>query len=301
MKDEVSGAGSRIGVMVDHSPLAGYLNSIAETYRSGFLDSDPIGIVHGLRDGDDVEAGAFLASALALGRVATIREKTADLFLRFENRPAGFLRRSSRGTIEKSLRGFRHRFFGEDEFLDLVLHMKRILLKKGSLEAVWPGQVGFDEALDRFATEFSSPARPGRVSTIPLVSSPAAGSTCKRLLMFLRWMVRTGDGVDFGLWKTLSPSELVIPMDTHIFRISRLLGLTTRKTPNWKAAVEVTARLKEIDPDDPVRFDFALARIGIVQGCRAKYVARICGSCPLLPVCDAARHHKPQDAGSPLV
>lgn len=269
--------------------LAAYLDAVTEKYRHGYLDSDPIGIVHALADPRDVEVGAFLASTLALGRVATIRDKTSDLFARLAHRPAAFLAESPPRRIERVLRGYRHRFFGEEDVFALACAVRRALRSQGSLEACWPCGLPFEEALDGFARRFASAPRAGRRATIPLVAAPSSGSTCKRLVMFLRWMVRGPDGVDFGLWRAPTPAELVIPLDTHLFRLARLLGLTARKTPNWKAAVEVTERLRAIDPDDPVRFDFALARIGIVHGCRARYVASICGACPLLPVCAAAR------------
>jgi len=121
---------------------------------------------------------------------------------------------------------------------------------------------------------------------------PSSGSACKRWNMFLRWMVRAEDGIDLGVW-SLPASSLVLPLDTHTHRISQYVGLTTRKQANWRTAVEITTRLRQLDADDPVRFDFALAHLGISGGCRRRYRAEICSTCALLPVCRFAQLRTP--------
>ena len=119
-----------------------------------------------------------------------------------------------------------------------------------------------------------------------LLSSPEAGSACKRMLLYLRWMIRPADGLDTGLWADGIPaSKLLIPLDTHTFRISRYLGLTARRAGDWKAAVEVTEALKRFDPADPVRYDFALCRLGILDLCPARRDERKCRPCDLYDVC----------------
>ena len=117
---------------------------------------------------------------------------------------------------------------------------------------------------------------------------PSSGSACKRWNMFLRWMVRADDGIDLGVW-SLSSSSLVLPLDTHTHRISQYVGLTTRKQANWRTAVEITESLRLLDPRDPVKYDFALAHLGISGGCRRRYRAEICSTCALLPVCRFAQ------------
>ena len=122
-----------------------------------------------------------------------------------------------------------------------------------------------------------------------LLPSPADGSACKRWNMMLRWLVRPDDGVDLGLWKHIPTHRLVVPLDTHVGRIARVVGLTTRTDGSWRTAREVTDGLAMLNAKDPVRYDFALAHLGISGKCRGKYVASICGGCPLFAVCVAAR------------
>jgi uncharacterized protein (TIGR02757 family) len=123
-----------------------------------------------------------------------------------------------------------------------------------------------------------------------LLPLPSRGSACKRLNLFLRWMVRPADGVDFGLWRGVRPAQLLMPLDTHVWRIARALGLTARRTADWRAAVEITDALRRIDPQDPVRFDFAIARLGIVGRCRrATADPAGCRSCVLAGACRDAK------------
>ncbi len=119
-----------------------------------------------------------------------------------------------------------------------------------------------------------------------LLPSPTDGSACKRWNMFLRWMVRADDGVDLGLWQTLSPARLIIPLDVHVGRIARFVGLTRRTDASWRTAEEVTNGLRAVDAQDPVRFDFALAHLGISQGCTGRFQAATCPTCPLFSVCE---------------
>jgi uncharacterized protein (TIGR02757 family) len=117
-----------------------------------------------------------------------------------------------------------------------------------------------------------------------LFPSPAGGSACKRLCMLLRWLCRPDDGIDLGLWRGVSPARLVLPLDTHTARIARLLGLSARRSPDWKMALEVTTSLRRLDPGDPVRFDFALAHLGISEGCSGKK-GEVCIPCPVAGMC----------------
>jgi uncharacterized protein (TIGR02757 family) len=272
------------------SELAPRLDSLAHRYREGYLDSDPVGIVRTLAAPSEIEMCGLFAAALSLGRVATIRAKVHETLDRFDGEPARIIVSASPDEIKRRWRGFRHRFYTDRDLVVLSINAARLVRDHGSLGASWRAEAPFAEALDAFATDLSRPVPGIRApASIPLVISPVLGSTCKRTLMYLRWMVRADDGIDFGLWRNISPSDLVIPMDVHVFRISRLLGLTRRKTASWRSAVEVTEALRAIDPADPVRFDFALSRIGIVEGCRARYVPDICGHCHLRTVCSAAR------------
>jgi uncharacterized protein (TIGR02757 family) len=279
-----------LGVPRVSSELAARLDGLARRYREGYLDSDPIGIVRTLSVPAEIEMGGLFAAALALGRVATIRAKVKDVLERFDGEPGRIIVSASLDALKRRWSGFRHRFYTERDLIALSWNAARLVRDHGSLGAAWKTDRPFYDALDNFAEELSRPVPGVRGSaSIPLVISPRPGSTCKRTLMYLRWMVRADDGIDFGLWRHVSPADLIIPMDVHVFRISRLLGLARRKTASWKSAVEVTEALRTIDASDPVRFDFALSRIGIVEGCRARYVPEICGRCPLRTVCNAAK------------
>lgn len=261
--------------------LRDHLEILAAQYRTGYLDSDPVGLVHALSGSQNREIGGLFASTLALGRVASIRAKTIELFDRMDGEPWRFV--TSNRSPERRLKGFRHRFFGAEDFTALTKKIRTLLARHDSLGDAWDSDLPFFDALCAFARKLQ-PATSG----IPLVASPAKGSTAKRLLMYLRWMVRNADTVDFGLWNKITPDQLVIPMDTHVFKVSRLLGLSEARTPSWKAASALTEKLRAFDPDDPVKYDFALSRIGIVHGCRARFVASVCGKCPVLPICAAA-------------
>jgi uncharacterized protein (TIGR02757 family) len=131
------------------------------------------------------------------------------------------------------------------------------------------------------------------------LSDPASGSACKRLNLFLRWMVRPDDGLDLGLWAPVRPDQLVIPLDTHEARISRYLGLSDRRTVDWKMAVEVTEGLRRLDPSDPVRYDFALSRLGILDECPRRRDPVKCRRCPLVPVCTLGREGSSPTPGGP--
>ena len=118
-----------------------------------------------------------------------------------------------------------------------------------------------------------------------LLPSPEEGSGCKRLNLYLRWMVRRGDGLDLGLWTSVHPRQLLMPVDTHVARIAAYIGLTRRMSPGWRMTEEITASLRRLDPGDPVRYDFALCRLGILDACPRRRNPVICADCPLEPVC----------------
>ncbi|GAC1603956.1 MAG: hypothetical protein NVS4B10_16730 [Myxococcales bacterium] len=147
------------------------------------------------------------------------------------------------------------------------------------------------EALGAFVDDLLAPDfRPFTGARAPtrrlkhLLPHPARGSACKRLNLFLRWMIRPADGVDFGLWE-VPAAALVIPLDTHVHRIGRFIGLTRRADLSWRTAEEITARLRTLDADDPVRYDFALSHLGISGSCPSRRDARKCEGCPLQPIC----------------
>lgn len=271
--------------------LRALLDPLVHECRTGWLRTDPVGVVHEARTRSDQEVLGLIAASLSLGRVASIRARLRDLVERLDGAPADCCASEGPDRLARRLRGFHHRFYAPSDLVILCTNAGRVLARHGDLQSAWPTGVPFEVAADAFAVVMSSPVAGHRpVSRLPLVVSPRGGSPCKRLAMYLRWMVRPADGVDLGLWTRVTPSELVVPLDVHLFRIARLLGLTRRRTANWSAAREVTASLARLDPKDPVKYDFAISRLGIVHGCRGRWHAAVCPECPVACACRAARH-----------
>jgi uncharacterized protein (TIGR02757 family) len=260
-------------------PVKEVLEDLRGHYDARFLDSDPVGIVRQFARPEDREIAGLIAAGLAYGRVASIRASLSDVLARIGPSPSRFVAKFDPARDASRFDGFVHRFTrGRD--VALLLHLVRQARERaGSLEAFF---IEGDEdaraqtlgsALDAFGARlFALDAGPFTADgTIPrgdgarwLLPVPSGGSACKRSCLFLRWMVRPDDGVDCGVWTRVSPSRLVLPLDTHLVRVVRALSFTKRKSVGWKMAEEVTARLRRLDPDDPTRFDFALCRLGIL-------------------------------------
>ena len=251
--------------------LGARLRELAERPQAGRLASDPLGLVRSARDR---EGAALVAASLAFGNVRTIRRSVATALRALEG-------------DDEALAGFRHRWIDGDDVAALLSRIRETRKSFGGLEELFlagdRGDLG--GALDAFLGALRGPA-PGKGLRY-LLPLPRDGSACKRPLLFLRWVVRPADGVDLGLWKRVDPGRLVVPLDTHLHRISYWLGLTDRRTPSWRTAVDVTESLRRFDPDDPVRYDFALAHLGIARDCPRKPVAVTCDRCPLKPYCRA--------------
>lgn len=263
----------------NHAALKDALEDLRRRYDRSFLDSDPVGIVRRFDDPEDREIVGLIAAGIAYGRVASIRSSLLGLLTRIGPRPARFVASFDPVRDAGRFDGFVHRFTrGRD--VALLLHLVRQVKERaGSLESFFvegdaePGTPTLGPALDAFgarmfaldARPFTSdgavPQRDGARWLLPL---PAGGSACKRSCLFLRWMVRPDDGVDCGIWSRVSASRLVLPLDTHLLRVVRALGWTRRKSAGWPMALEATARLRGLDPADPIRFDFALSRLGIL-------------------------------------
>jgi uncharacterized protein (TIGR02757 family) len=274
--------------------LRARLETLVRTYDLRFLASDPLGRVLGFPDPDDREIGGFLAAALAYGNVKQILANLDDLFARMEGRPAAFIRGFTPARDAPALAGFRHRWTSGEDLAALCALLSPALAEHGSLGSLFgrcrrSGEPTVREPLGRFVEALLAyaPALPRVARVRTLLPSPASGSACKRMNLFLRWMVRNGDGIDCGLWRGVPPSALVIPLDTHVARISGFLGLTQRKTPDWRMAEEITGSLRRLDPADPVKYDFALSRLGILDHCPTRRHLRKCASCPLLESCTA--------------
>ena len=256
-------------------PGAGIGEALEALYRRHnvrpAIASDPVRFVHGL-DLPDREIAALVASSLAYGRVEGILRSVARA-LELIPSPAAFMRQSSRASIRRALRGFRHRFTGAHDLAAMLCGAKAAVLRHGSLERCFaarlkPGDETVVSALGAFVEEIAPRKRSGGFSLLP---PPARGSACKRLNLFLRWMVRR-DEVDPGGWILVPASKLVVPLDTHLHRICRALGFTGRRGADLRAALEATAAFRRLVPDDPVRYDFTLAHLGM-RGDAARVVA----------------------------
>jgi uncharacterized protein (TIGR02757 family) len=266
--------------------------------RPDFIENDPICIPHQYSKKQDIEIAAFFAAILAWGQRKTIINKCNDLFNRMDNAPYDFMLHHGDQDLKRLL-GFKHRTFNDTDLLYFVSFFHQHYQQSDSLETAFlspadhfrteyltaasaPGSrqnssptcllpeievtiPRIERALNYFRSYFFSlPDFPGR--TIKHVSSPMQKSTCKRLNMFLRWMVRKDNmGVDFGVWNNLKPADLICPCDVHVDRVARRLGLIERKQTDWRTAVELTNELLKFDPSDPVKYDFALFGLGVEE------------------------------------
>lgn len=273
--------------------LKAHLDLLYSRYGATFLESDPICFPRRYAAKDDREIVGFVATAMAYGRVAQIKATLERLAAIMGDSPARFVRGFDPADGRRLLRGFVHRFNDAKDTGLLLHYMRQMLERSGSIEGFFmegysPGHDDIGPALSSFvqrALDLDS-APYYRADRLPVsagvrffLPSPRAGSTCKRLNLFLRWMVRRDDGVDFGIWSAVSPAKLVIPLDTHVSRIASWLGLTRRRTVDWAMAIEVTRRLRRLEPEDPVKYDFALSRLGIVEGCPNHRGAAGCDLC----------------------
>lgn len=235
----------------------------AKYNRAEFVHPDPLEFLRGYEDVHDREIVALVASSLAYGRVAQILRSVSRALRRMES-PAKYVRESTERSLRRDFRGFKHRFTTGDEVALMLLGAKRMSERYGSLQkAFLSGMKECDgtvlAALCSFTSQMNSSVGIKRSSLMPAGSS---GSACKRLNLFLRWMVRK-DNVDPGGWNGVPASKLIVPLDVHMHRLSLALGLTRRRQANMPAALDATAAFRAIMPDDPVRYDFSLTRLGI--------------------------------------
>ena len=229
--------------------------------RAEFISPDPLELVIPFKQIDDREIAGMIASSLAYGRVAQILKSVKYILGEMKPSPAEFVSRISEKELRKLFANFKHRFNDGNDITDLILGIKKNREKYGSLEncfsaAMKPDDENILPALTKFVDEINF----GKSAY--LLPSPQKNSACKRLNLFLRWMVRK-DNVDPGGWNKVPVSKLIIPLDTHMYKIGTLLGFTNRKQANLKTAMEITAGFAKLVPEDPTRYDFALTRFGI--------------------------------------
>lgn len=248
--------------------LRDFLDAKVEKYnKADFVAADPIVIPHQFTLQQDREIMGFWAAVLAWGRRTTIIGKSQELIDRMDGAPYDFVMNHQEEDLKRLL-GFKHRTFNDTDALYFIAFFKWHYQQSNTLEtAFFPDQLGQDVDIERALNHFrqyffSLTDFPRR--TIKHVSSPLQKSTCKRLNMFLRWMVRSDSkGVDFGIWKRISPAALICPCDVHVDRVARQLGLVSRKQTDWPTAVELTENLRQLDAGDPVKYDFALFGLGV--------------------------------------
>ncbi|HFA47786.1 MAG TPA: TIGR02757 family protein [Bacteroidetes bacterium] len=252
------------------SNLKELLDGCAEKYnRPSFIENDPISIPRRFSKKEDIEITAFWTAMLAWGQRKTIINKANELFALMDGAPYDFIVNHLEKDRERFL-AFKHRTFQPTDTLYFLQFLQWFYKKHGSLEEAFlsgldkkDGHTG--NALRGFhELFFSLPEAPKR--TRKHVATPATKSACKRLNMFLRWMVRKDkNGVDFGIWKKIKPAQLLIPLDVHVDRVARKFGLLERKQRDWLAVLELTGKLRELDADDPVKYDFALFGLGVLE------------------------------------
>ena len=263
------------------------------------VNRDPVQFPRRYESPADREVVAFIASALAYGKVDLFMPVIERILDAAGKQPVEFLKSFDPARDRRRFDGIYYRLSTRDDIVCLLYLLAEILRTHGSLKQLFLGGLRIEDetvgpAIARFvATALSIDTTPvyGRNlrprGLTHLFPSPAQGSPCKRLCMFLRWMARPDDGVDLGLWPEIPASKLVIPLDTHIARISRMIGLTRFKNPSWRMAVDITNQLRRFDPADPVRYDFALAHLGISGDCPTVRDAVKCAPCSLEPYCTA--------------
>lgn len=248
--------------MNSQSELKRFLDSHVSLFnKESFIADDPICIPKRFSDAQDIEITAFWTSMLAWGQRKTIINKATELFDLMDNMPYEFIV-NHKESDRKRFANFKHRTFQYTDTLYFLDCLQRIYNQHASLEELFLHQ-NIEKALIAFhEIFFDHPHAPKR--TRKHIATPSRNSSCKRLNMFLRWMVRKDkSGVDFGIWKNIDPSVLMMPLDVHVQRVALQLGVLTRTQSDWKAVIELTDNMKQLDPADPVKYDYALFGLGV--------------------------------------
>jgi len=254
----------------DQKELKEFLDFKVNQYnRPNFIEHDPVSIPHQYTLKQDIEITGLWASVLAWGQRVTIINKCNELFGLMDNAPYDFIINHKESDL-KAFEGFKHRTFNSTDTLYFITYLQWYYTSHESLEDAFSiGLEADDETIEKglinFHNQFFSlPDYPPR--TRKHIATPARSSACKRLNMFLRWMVRKDEcGVDFGIWNKIKPSQLVCPCDLHVDRVARKLKLISRKQTDWTTALELTENLRTLDPKDPIKYDFALFGLGIEE------------------------------------
>jgi len=250
--------------------LKKFLDTKVDEYNQpSFIKDDPVSIPHLFTKKQDIEIAGFFAAIFAWGNRATIIQKSIQLMQLMQMKPYEFCLYHNATDLKKLIE-FKHRTFNATDLLYFIEFLKFHYSKNNSLEPAFTNKMNkkdltVENGLSGFYQYFFSlPDVPLR--TKKHIAAPKRNSTCKRLNMFLRWMVRKDDkGVDFGIWKNISPLQLICPIDVHVARVARHFNLLKRKQTDWQAALELTGNLRELDRNDPVKYDFALFGLGVME------------------------------------
>lgn len=239
---------------------------VAEYNNLSFIPLDPVSVPHLFAKKQDIEIAGFFAATFAWGNRTTVINKCRELMQLMDSSPHDFIVHHKEKDRKRFL-GFCHRTFNDTDLLYFLSFLQHHYKRHGSLEeAFFPSGIkSVEDGLNHFYSYFFSledvPAR-----TKKHVASPMKNSGCKRLNMYLRWMVRDDrKGVDFGLWKSIGPSQLIVPLDLHVARVAKRFKLLSRPNSDWQSAIELTGNLREFDPKDPVKYDFALFALGVIE------------------------------------
>lgn len=284
--------------------LRGPLEGLYRTFDHVTSASDPVHIVRRYTAVEDREIVGFCAAGLAFGRVASVLNSIEALLEVMGPRPARFVRDFDPARHRLELEPLVHRWIRGSDLIALLMVLHRMLNESGSIERFF--MAGDDRsspdigvALDAFSRRAletdlreAYPRMPKRPGVCYFFPRPSAGSACKRLNLFLRWMVRR-DEIDLGVWTSVSPSRLIVPLDTHVIRLGRCLRLTRYVSPGWKMAAEITASLRALDPTDPARYDFSLCHVGMMNACGFNR-AQGDRHCPLKGWCRPAVRTRPR-------
>ncbi|MBN1825243.1 MAG: TIGR02757 family protein [Candidatus Eisenbacteria bacterium] len=274
-----------------------FLEAVYRKYaRPEFLHTDPLTVVRRYEDPADRETVAFFVALIAYGRVRSIREHAEDLLRLFGDEPARYVRDFDPERELPRLHPLRYRFHTGRDLAAVAAALRLAIDRHGSLERFFldgGGDVRTRIArMSRRLLESATgaiPAGPDRGVSRGLrflLASPEKGGACKRWNLFLRWMVRRDDGIDLGLWSGTDPAELIVPLDVHLLRIGGRLGFVTGRAANWNAAERLTGSLRRWDRRDPLRFDFPICRLGILDRCPAEGFRAECRACEIFPFCE---------------
>jgi len=280
--------------MTQPGKIKPHLDNLLDRFDKSFLAPDPLAAVNHFTSCDDLETACLIAAVFAYGRADLIQRNVTAIIGSMGKSPASFCDRFRPETNKRWMKDFVYRFHRRGDLVSLVTAIKKARKKSGSLlklflendnpsaDTILPGLNGMVSALRSYSGRDTQAFR-------TLLSDPSGGGASKRWCLFLRWMVRKDD-VDPGPWsKKVSKARLVIPLDTHVSRIARQLGMVKRKSNDWKTALELTSFLRRLDPDDPVKYDFAICSYGKLGYCVKSASQDQCENCDLDPVCSHGR------------